>query len=189
MSSVTTPLSGSTFVLSLILLVVGCGILYFLGLILFSAFYSAFGGFFERTTFRRYSLRCAQGDQLLEKGDFAGAVQLFNAAFFLKPVRSDSTLLSNIANYHTGLLSRLLTVADEMGKGRARLPSLAEADRLLAERLEIQLDYFRARKDEDEERVRAAERRLRENERQVRLAINGLIGEIRASSEERVLYH
>ena len=32
-----------------------------------------------------------------------------------------------------------------MGKGRARLPSLADVDQLLAERLEIQLDYFRTR--------------------------------------------
>jgi hypothetical protein len=124
----------------------------------------------------------------LEKGDFAGAVRIFGEAFFLRPVRRDATLLSDIANYHTGLLSRLLTVADEMGKGRARLPSLVDTDRLLAERLEIHLDYFRNLKRGNAQQLREIERRLRANEQQARMAVGRLIGEIR-SSEERMLYH
>ena len=109
--------------------------------------------------------------------------------FFLKPIRRESELLSDIANYHTGLLSRLLTIADEMGKGRARLPSLADVDRLLSERLELQFDYFRALKRADRDKLYAAEERLKENEDLTRLAIKRLLDEIRSSSEERVLYH
>ena len=75
-----------------------------------------------------------------------------------------------------------------MGKGRARLPSLVDTDRLLAERLEIHLDYFRNLKHSNAQQRREIERRLRANEQQVRLAVGRLIGEIR-SSEERVLYH
>jgi len=86
------------------------------------------------------------------------------------------------------LLIRLLTVADEMGKGRARLPSLADTDRLLAERLEIHLDYFRTLKRNETQQLRAIVRGLRVNEAQARAAIGRLIEEIR-SSEERVLYH
>ncbi|MGE0827181.1 MAG: hypothetical protein AB7P18_34270, partial [Candidatus Binatia bacterium] len=92
------------------------------------------------------------------------------------------------ANYHTGLLSRLLTIADELGKGRVRLLSLARVDRLLAERLETQLEYFRMLKRNDRERVRETERRLRDNQGQVQTAITRLIDEIR-SSEEKVMYH
>jgi hypothetical protein len=156
--------------------------------LLFSAFMNAFGAMFERTLFRRHSARCALGDALLEKGEFLGAMQAFAKAFFLRPIRRNSDLLSDIANYHTGLLSRLLTIADEMGNGRARLPALATTDRLLSERLELQLDYFRSRKRNDHARLHELDRQLRENQSQVRLSIARLIEEIR-SSEERVLYH
>ncbi|MGH2361323.1 MAG: hypothetical protein ACRDGM_12390 [bacterium] len=96
--------------------------------------------------------------------------------------------MSDIADYHTRLLSRLLVVADEMGKGHARLPSLAETDRLLTERLETHLEYFRALGKGDDEQVQQLARRLREHETRVRATLDRLIGEIR-SSEERVLYH
>jgi hypothetical protein len=182
----TTP--SLTVLFSTLLLAVGIGIVVYLLFLVFSAFSYSFGGLFERAAFRRHSIRCARGDEFLERGDFARAVQLFGGAFFLKPIRYDSALLADVGNYHTGLLSRLLTVADEMGKGRARLPSLVETDRLLAERLEIHLDYFRALKKEDSERVRESRDRLRENGEQVRTAIDRLINEIRLC-EERVLYH
>jgi hypothetical protein len=188
MFSIIPPNSLLALVLSVVLCVAGAGVTVYLLSLVFSAFTNSFGIFFERAAFHHYSTRCGQGDELLEKGDLVGAVQAFGNAFFLKPVRRDSTLLSDIANYHTGLLSRLLTVADEMGKGRARLPSLPSADRLLAERLEIHLDYFRSRKQNDGERVRELERRLRENQVQVRMVVARLIEEIR-SSEEKVLYH
>ena len=175
-------------ILGLLLLVAGVGIVVYLVSILFSALIRSFGGVFEQAMFHRYRARCGQGDALLEKGDLASAVQVFGNAFFLRPVRRDSSLLSDIANYHTGLLSRLLTIADEMGKGRARLPSLADTDRLLAERVDIHLDYFRTVKRGEAPRLRETERSLRENEAQVRVAVHQLIEEIR-SSEERVLYH
>ena len=177
-----------TIVVSIILFAVGIGLLGYLCSLLFSAVSSSFGGVFEQSALRRYTARCRQGDALLEKGDLAGAMRIFADSFFLKPIRRDSSLLSDIANYHTGLLSRLLTVADELGKGSARLLSLADTDRLLAERLEIQLEYFRLRKRGETQLVREIEPRLRENEAKVRAAVRRLVEEIR-TSEERVMYH
>jgi hypothetical protein len=177
-----------TVVFSGVLLAVGIGVVGGLCFLLFSAFSSSFGGIFEQSALRRYSARCRQGDALLEKGDLAGAMRIFSESFFLKPIRRDSSLLSELANYHTGLLSRLLTVADELGKGSARLLSLADTDRLLAERLEIQLEYFRLRKRGETELLREIEPRLRENETKVRATVRRLIEEIR-TSEERVMYH
>ena len=188
MFSITPPASLLALVLSALLCVVAAGASVYLVFLLSSAFTNAFGGFFERAAFHHSSVRCGHGDELLEKGNLAGAMQVFANAFFLKPVRCDSSLLSDVANYHTGLLSRLLTIADEMGKGRARLPSLASTDRLLGERLEIQLEYFRNVKRDNNERLREIEHRLRENQAQVRAAVAQLIEEIR-SSEEKVLYH
>ncbi len=188
MFSAIPPTTLLVFVISVVLGVAAVGVAVYLLALLFSAFTNAFGGMFERATFHRYGTRCAQGDALLEKGNFSGALPVFANAFFLKPIRRDSELLSDIANYHTGLLSRLLTIADEMGKGRARLPALASTDRLLSERLELQLEYFRSRKRHARSQLRELEHQLRENQTQVRLSITQLLEEIR-SSEERVFYH
>lgn len=188
MFSITSPASLLTTVLSVVFCIAAAAIGVYLVRLLVAAFSQSFGGVFERAAFQRCGTRCARGDKLLEKGDHAGAMQVFAEAFFLRPVRRDPDLLSDVANYHTGLLSRLLTIADELGKGHARLLSLARTDRLLSERLGIQLDYFRATKREDHERLRDIERRLRENQTQVRTAITRLIEEIR-SSEEKVMYH
>lgn len=188
MFATVPPMSLLLLVVSALLCVVAVGATLYLLALLFSAFMSAFGGMFERALFRRHTSRCAQGDTLMEKGDLLGAMQIFARAFFLNPVRRNSELLADIANFHTGLLSRLLTVADELGNGRARLPALAKTDQLLAERLELQLDYFRSRKRDDRPRLHDLERQLRENQTRVRSSITQLIGEIR-SSEEKVLYH
>ncbi len=177
-----------TLLSSLFFLIVGIGFIYFLVRIFLSAFKGSFGGLFERSAFRRHGLRCRRGDELLEQGDLAGAVQTFGEAFFLKPIRQDSALLTDIGKYHTGLLNRLLTVADEMNKGQARLPSLADTDRLLAERLEIQLEHFRALNGESTSAGRLDER-LQENERQIRTSVDHLLNEIGSASEERAVYH
>lgn len=181
----STPLDVA---LGVILLTLGVTIAGYLAFWLLSALSSSFGGVFEQARFRRYRTRCDRGDALFEKGELLNAVDLFAEAFFLKPVRRDSTLLSVIANYHTGLLSRLLTVADELGKGRARLHSLVDTDRLLAERLEWQLEYFRLAQRGEFQRLREVEQRLRDNETWVRAAVRRLVEEIR-SAEERVVYH
>ncbi len=184
----TPPDPSLTLIFSILLLAVGIGVVGYLCFLLFSALSASFGGFFEQARFRRHSARCQRGDALLEKGDLTDAAQVFIEAFFFKPVRHEASLLSSIANYHTGLLSRLLTVADELGKGRARLVSLADTDRLLAERLEIQLEYFRSLKQEEESPFQNFDHRLRVNETRVRASLKRLLQEIR-SSEERVLYH
>ena len=189
MPPVETTASPPTLLLSLLVLLLSLGVLVPLVVVLLAAFQAAFGGFFERAAFRWAGLRCGQGDALVEQGDFAAAVRLFGEAFFLRPIRRDAELLSDIANYHTGLLSRLLTIADEMGKGVTHLPSLAAVDRLLAERLEMQLAYFRACKRQDSEQLRDSQERLKNNHKLTRLAINRLLDEIRSSPEERMQYH
>ncbi|MGE0820632.1 MAG: hypothetical protein AB7P18_00825, partial [Candidatus Binatia bacterium] len=166
MISLSSPHSFFVLTLGVLLGIVAAGMLVYLLRILASAFGQSFGGFFEQAAFRHCRTRCTRGDECLEKGDVNGALRAFADAFCLRTIRRDADLLSEIANYHTGLLSRLLTIADELGKGRVRLLSLARVDRLLAERLETQLEYFRMLKRKDRERVRETERRLRDNQGQ-----------------------
>ena len=180
--------SALTLLLSLSFLAISIGLIYILGKIFLGGFRASFGGLFERAAFRRQSLRCQRGDELLERGDLTGAVRAFGSAFFLKPIRHHSSLLTEVGKYHTGLLNRLLTVADELDTGRLSLPALADTDRLLAERLEIQLDAFRERAGESRPST-DVEPRLKENERQLRIAIDRLLSAITSSGEERVVYH
>ena len=180
--------SALTLLLSLSFLAISVGLIYILGKVFLGGFRASFGGLFERAAFRRQSLRCQRGDELLEQGDLAGAVRAFGSAFFLRPIRQDSSLLTAVGKYHTGLLNRLLTVADELDTGRLSLPALADADRLLAERLEIQLDAFRERSGEGRA-IATIDPRLKENERQLRSAIDRLLSAITSSGEERVVYH
>ena len=180
--------SALTLLLSLSFLAISIGLIYLLGKIFLGGFRASCGGLFERVAFRRQSLRCQRGDELLERGDLTGAVRAFGRAFFLKPIRHNASLLTEVGKYHTGLLNRLLTVADELDTGRLSLPALADTDRLLAERLEIQLDTFRERAGEDRA-LAAIDARLKENERQLRITIDRLLGEISSSGEERVVYH
>lgn len=180
--------SALTLFLSLCFLAISIGLVYLLGKIFLGGFRASFGGLFERVAFRRQSLRCQRGDELLERGDLTGAVRAFGSAFFLKPIRQDASLLTEVGKYHTGLLNRLLTVADELDTGRHSLPALADTDRLLAERLEIQLDTFRERTGEGRP-LADRDSRLKENECQLRIAIDRLLSEINSSGEERVVYH
>ncbi len=180
--------SALTLLLSLSLLGVSLSLIYLLSKLFLVGFLLSFGGLFERLAFRRQSLRCQRGDELLKQGDLTGAVQAFGSAFFLRPIHQDSSLLTEVGKYHTGLLNRLLTVADELDTGRPSLPALADTDRLLAERLEMQLDAFRERAGAGRP-LTDRDSRLKENERQLRSAIDRLLSAITSSGEERVVYH
>jgi hypothetical protein len=188
MWSIDASPSPLTLLWTLTVVVLSVGISGLLLFVVGAGFVRSWGGVFERAAFRRYRTRCSQGDELLARGDFAGAVQIFSEVFFLKPIRYESPLIAEVATYHTGLLSRLITIADEMGKGRARLPALPEADRLLAERIDLYYDYCRARRANDTDRLREDRRRLRDNAARIRVAVERLLDDIRVS-EERVLYH
>ncbi len=198
--------SALTLFLSLCFLAISVGLIYILGKVFLGGFRASFGGLFERAAFRRQSLRCQRGDELLEQGDLTGAAQAFGSAFFLRPIRQDSSLLTAVGKYHTSLLNRLLTVADEKSQhalptdkkagdvdssldtGRLSLPALADADRLLAERQEVQLNAFRQRSGEGRP-LADIDPRLKENERQLRSAIDRLLSAIASSGEEHVVYH
>src|SRR5262249_9162287 len=96
----------------------------------------------ERARFQRCLARCTRGDAYLQARQVDAALRELEAAFCLLIVRADPRLAEQIGRHHVGLLSRLLSVADDLPQGRVRLLALAKVDRLLDRRGEMQRAYL-----------------------------------------------
>jgi hypothetical protein len=161
----------------LVFLAVGL-LLYLIGL-LFNAASLPLGGMFERQRFARYVARARRSDELLQQGQVDEALRQLRAAFYLYAV-SNRVLATAVANHHTGLLSRLISMTSEAQGGTVRLISLAKADRLLTERSELQRRYFAARQGARRERVREIEALLYHNGRELEATVQQLVTEVQA---------
>ena len=144
----------------------------------------------ERARFQRCLARAARGDAQLHAGQVDAALRELESAFCLITLRSDARLLEQIARHHVGLLSRLISVADDLPQQRVRLFALAKVDRLLDRRGEMQRAYLqlRSRPLRDGRRLQL-ERELRRNARDTRTAVRELIADLQMlSSARRVAY-
>jgi hypothetical protein len=146
-------------------------------------------GALERARFARNLARVARGDAQLKAGNVPGALREFEAAFCLITVRADARLMEQISRHHVGLLSRLLSVADDLPQQRVRLLALAKVDRLLDRRADMQRAYLqlRSRPLRDTRRMQL-ERELRRNARATRVGIRELVADLHLLSERRVAY-
>jgi hypothetical protein len=176
--------------LATLLVFFGVGLLLYLLALLFNATRAVFGlsplgsllAVMERRSVERCLTRSRRGDVLRERGDLEGALREFHGAFFLYLVR-DRQLASRVANHHTGLLSRLIAITEEVQGGTVRLFSLAKVDRLLSERSELQRRYFNRRASPKRESLREIEQQMDENRNELRAALEQLVGEIRSSRQ------
>lgn len=143
----------------------------------------------ERARFQRCLARAARGDAHLQDRQIEPALREFEAAFCLMIVRADARLADQILRHHTGLLSRLLSVADDLPQHRVRLLALAKVDRLLDRRTEMQRAYLqlRSRPLRDARRLQL-ERELRRNARDARAAVRELIADLQLISARKVAY-
>jgi hypothetical protein len=144
-------------------------------------------GGLERARFQRALARCARADAHLQTRQTEGALRELEAAFCLITVRADERLVERIARHHTGLLSRLLSVADDIPHQRVRLLALAKVDRLLDRRGEMQRAYLqlRNRSLRDGRRLQL-ERELRRNARDTRTALRELVSDLQVISARKV---
>jgi hypothetical protein len=133
----------------------------------------------ERARFRRAVARVARADAQLHARQREAALRELEAAFCLMTVRADARLAEQIARHHTGLLSRLLSVADDIPRQRVRLLALAKVDRFLDRRVEMQRAYLqlRSRPLRDSRRLQL-ERELRRNARETRAAVRELVADL-----------
>jgi hypothetical protein len=143
----------------------------------------------ERTRFQRCLARAARGDAHLQAHQTEAGLRELEAAFCLMIVRADARLHDLVTRHHTGLLSRLLSVADDLPHQRVRLLALAKLDRLLDRRTEMQRAYLqlRTRPLRDGRRLQL-ERELRRNAREARAAVRELIADLQVLSGRRIAY-
>ncbi len=169
-------------VLAALIVLAAIGLLLYLIGLLFNAASLPLGGWLERRRFGRYVARARHCDALLQQGRADQALQQLRTAFYLYEVSSRS-LASSVANHHTGLLSRLISITSELQDGTVRLLSLAKTDRLLTERSEIQRRYFTAKQSPRAARLREIRTQLHANSRDLESTLGQLIAEARAARQ------
>jgi hypothetical protein len=169
-------------ILATVLVFFSVGVLLYLAGLLFEAASLPLGGWLERRLFERYLARARRSDALMQQGQVERALQQLRAAFYLRAVSSGS-LASAVANHHTGLLSRLLSITSDVQGGTVRLLSLAKTDRLLTERSRLQRRYFAGRQNPRNARVREIQAQLRINSRELAAALEQLVAEVRAAHQ------
>jgi len=143
----------------------------------------------ERTRLQRCLARAARGEACLRLRQVDAGLRELEAAFCLITVRADPRVADQIVRHHTGLLSRLLSVADDIPHHRVRLLALAKVDRLLDRRAEMQRAYLqlRNRPSRDARRLQLG-RELRRNAREVRAAVRELIADLELLATRKVAY-
>jgi hypothetical protein len=141
----------------------------------------------ERARFHRCLARCARADAQLEARRIDAALHELEAAFCLQTVRADAALADQIVRHHVGLLSRLLSVLDDLPHERVRLLALAKVDRLIERRRETQHAYLQLRNRpwRDGRRLQLGGE-LKRNARATRAAVRELIADIQLLSTRRV---
>jgi len=165
-----------------ILVFVSVGLLLYLLSLLAAAARLPLNGLLERWRFVRHVARARRSDVLLAHGEVDAALVELRRAFCLHVVRQ-ATLLSAIANHHTGLLSRVLTVVSERHEGSLRLLSLARTDRLLAERGDLQRRHAAACAGGPRARIHALRNQLAANRRELDATLDQLIAEARSACQ------
>jgi hypothetical protein len=179
----------STVLVALVLLPIALALVAGLVLLLARPLVVPALGVLERARFRRCLARAARGDAYLHARQVDPALRELEAAFCLMIVRSDARLVEQIGRHHTSLLSRLLSVADDLPHQRVRLFALAKVDRLLDRRGEMQHAYIQlhGRGLRDGRRI-LLERELRRNARETRAAVRELIADLHLLSSRKVAY-
>jgi hypothetical protein len=141
----------------------------------------------ERARFARRLARAARADSALKARRLDAALRELEQAFCLFTVRADSRLVEQVSAHHTGLLSRFLTVVEDLPQGRVRLLSLAKVDRILDRRndLEHALLQLRNRSWRDGRRIQL-ERELRRSAHDLRGAVRELVADVQLLAARRV---
>lgn len=133
----------------------------------------------EYRRFHQHRQRASQSDAWLRAGALDAALQALRHGFYLYPVRQ-RRLASEIVNHHAALLARMIALTNELYGGTVRLFSLARADRLLAERAELQRRFLRALEVGNAARQAELVRQLEANGRDLQRALDQLFAEVRS---------
>lgn len=132
-----------TSLFSAVIVVASLALTLYLATLLFSAAAEPLEQLWEYRRFEQHRQRVSQSDAWIEAGAFDLALQSLRGGFYLAPVRQ-RRLAGQLVNHHAALLARIIALTNELCGGTVRLFSLARADRLLADRAELQRRFLRA---------------------------------------------
>ncbi|MDZ7379138.1 MAG: hypothetical protein ONB06_07290 [candidate division KSB1 bacterium] len=166
-----------TSLLSALIVVASLGVTLYIVSLLFSAAAEPLEQLWEYQRFEQHRRRASQSDAWLQAGAFDLALQCLRAGFYLHPVRQ-RRLSGEIVNHHAALLARLIALTNELCGGSVRLFSLARADRLLADRAELQRRFLRACELSNAILQRQLLEQLDTNGRDLRAALDQLFAEV-----------
>jgi hypothetical protein len=176
-----------TILAALVLLPLGAGLLLALVALLLHPLVMPSLVALERARFARRLARAARANGALKAHRVDLALRDLEQAFCLFTVRADPRLADQIAAHHTGVLSRFLTLIEDLPQGRVRLLSLAKVDRILERRtaLENALVQLRNRSWRDGRRIQL-ERELRRNAHDLRAGVRELVADVQLLAARRV---
>ncbi|MCX8070953.1 MAG: hypothetical protein N3C12_00680 [Candidatus Binatia bacterium] len=166
---------GSLF--AAMVVVAGLAVTLYLVTLLASAAAEPLEQLWENRRFEQHRQRASQSDAWLQAGAFDLALQSLRAGFYLQPVRQ-RRLSGEIFNHHAALLARIIALTNELCGGTVRLFSLARADRLLADRADLQRRFLRACELGSASQQRDLLDQLDRNARELRAALDQLFAEV-----------
>jgi hypothetical protein len=166
-------------VLAIALLGLAGAILWYVGALVLQAAGLPLGRSLVRLRVARHVAHARNADRLIAAGERDAALARIRRAFFLGTV-TDAGLLAEVANHHTGLLSRMLALTSEHGAGGVRLLSLAKVDRLLTERATLQRRLLQLRRNGSRQAATEAAARVDTNTADLAHALDQLAAEIAA---------
>jgi hypothetical protein len=176
-----------TIIAALVLLPLGAALVFAILALLLQPLATPALGALERARFARHLARTARADSLLKARRLDAALRDLEQSFCLFTIRAEPRLVEQIAAHHTGLLSRFLTVIEDLPQGRVRLLSLAKVDRILERRAELEhaLLQLRNRSWRDGRRIQL-ERELRRSAHALRAAVHELVADVQLLAARRV---
>ncbi len=127
------------FLLGILLAIVGLAALLWLLWLPLSQFRFLFGGSLSRLRITKAVRRLKLSDELLEAERYAEALRELQSAV-LFDFHFNSRSIAEMKDHHQNILSRCLIVAEHLG---GQLTNIAEVERLILERAELQLLYLR----------------------------------------------
>ncbi len=166
-----------TSLVSALIVVFSLALTFYLLSLLLSAAAEPLEQLWEYRRFEQHRRRASQSDTWFHSGAFDLALQCLRASFYLQPVRQ-RRLCGEIVNHHAALLARMIAITHELCGGSVRLFSLTRADRLLAERAELQRRFLRACELSSAAQQREVLEQLANNGRDLRVALDQLFAEV-----------
>ena len=126
---------------ALILIVISSTIIFFLTKILYTSFRSLFAfNFFGKRLLKSFET-LDQIDQIIKDRRYQEAIKEIRSVFILEDY-PPASVLYKVKDLHSEAISKIIVISDTLLSNISRLP---EVDRLIAERIEIQVLYYRTK--------------------------------------------